>query len=726
MAGGPLHSRRTVLEAIRAGTVLGGTAAPDPSPLRRSPPVRWVFGTDTSASIVPVAAGPRHVYALTANRLLAVTRETGRPEWELREDSLVPGQHCPDSATLYVSDPGRTAVYAIDSRSGRVRWRFEGGVDPVAVTDRVHVVGNALYAITASDGTAKWAFQPNGEPLAHAASPGTAFVGTDRGTLHAVRSADGSQRWRFDVPASTYDDGLRPIAVRPTAGNGTGAGGAVEPARTVYVWDTSAFRLLAVSAADGSRRWTYELEEGSPVFFPGTFGPRRVYLRDGETLVWLAAADGTVARRVSLPVPPTRGRAVLEGDDAVFVGARGSVTAVPTDDGNHRWTYRTSRTEPVRLAGLSAEALTAYARSDRRATVYRLDLPDGDLRWRFETPDATPGPPLVDRNTVFAGTAGGELYALSDPGPGPLATVLGAVEGLGPPVLGAGIVAGATLLGAARWLRAGNAGAAERVDGRAGDVTRAEIEPLERTSSGPLAERFTASLPGRDEPVAFVRLRGDAGKDPDLVAAFESAIETASGLDVDGVPEVIATGTTPGPWVVTEQPRGGSLASRATDMALGEVLDALAAAARVVHAAHRQGATHGRLTPESVRFAGEEPSDVQVTGWQLPPPGTHSADPFAAPEQAADGRSTPGTRTDVYRLGAVAYWAVTGCPPRGPAPGPAGAETTPTSPTDIDPGLQPELDRRLLRALSVRPGERFGSAGEFADALAYGVPRERG
>jgi YVTN family beta-propeller protein len=154
--------------------------------------------------------------------------------------------------------------------------------------------------------------------------------------------------------------------------------------------------------------------------------------------------------------------------------------------------------------------------------------------------------------------------------------------------------------------------------------------------------------------------------------------------------------------------------------------------AAALDAAHTAGLVHRDVKPANVliesRDRGEHVylSDFGITrttlgGDTLTGTGEFigSVD-YIAPEQAA-GESVDG-RTDLYSLGGVAHFALTGRPPfprdtqlatlfaHANAPRPRPTETDPTLPSDVD--------AVIIKAMAADPGDRYASAGEFAADLA--------
>ena len=99
---------------------------------------------------------------------------------------------------------------------------------------------------------------------------------------------------------------------------------------------------------------------------------------------------------------------------------------------------------------------------------------------------------------------------------------------------------------------------------------------------------------------------------------------------------------------------------------------------------------------------------------------------FMAPE-VVTGKTSVDARADLYALGCVGYWLLTGeyVFPRKRTMAMAldHVTTTPQPPSQrSDSSIPPELDRIILKCLEKKPEDRFGSAMELAQALSTEVP----
>jgi serine/threonine-protein kinase len=123
--------------------------------------------------------------------------------------------------------------------------------------------------------------------------------------------------------------------------------------------------------------------------------------------------------------------------------------------------------------------------------------------------------------------------------------------------------------------------------------------------------------------------------------------------------------------------------------------------------AHRQGLLHGNVAPTNVFVSvlGGECDVAKMVDF-----GVEAGTPgFVAPERSAadaDGRA------DLYGLGALLYYMLTGAPPA-----PPGADGAAPHPRQRRPDLPADLDAVVARLLSARPGDRFPTAAAVAAAL---------
>jgi serine/threonine-protein kinase len=119
----------------------------------------------------------------------------------------------------------------------------------------------------------------------------------------------------------------------------------------------------------------------------------------------------------------------------------------------------------------------------------------------------------------------------------------------------------------------------------------------------------------------------------------------------------------------------------------------------------------GLVRPSPAVHAAHVSAEGQILGTPL----------FMSPEQASGGREVD-ERSDLYSLGAVAYYLLTGRPPfegdSGIAVMIAHARDPVTPPSQLRPGIPDDLERVVLRCLAKDPAERFPDARSVEQALA--------
>jgi tetratricopeptide (TPR) repeat protein/tRNA A-37 threonylcarbamoyl transferase component Bud32 len=153
--------------------------------------------------------------------------------------------------------------------------------------------------------------------------------------------------------------------------------------------------------------------------------------------------------------------------------------------------------------------------------------------------------------------------------------------------------------------------------------------------------------------------------------------------------------------------------------------------AAALETAHSRGIVHRDIKPENILLVAAEAvvADFGIAramsvsgGTQLTQPGSAVGTPvYMSPEQATGEGEIDG-RSDVYALGCVLYEMLTGEPPYA-APTIEGimlkrlGDPVPSA-RRIREAVPKSLDRAVQRALAKLPGDRFGTAAEFATALS--------
>lgn len=489
---------------------------------------------------------------------------------------------------------GADGLHALDTETGRTEWRYndgDGHVDVSLVTpETVFLYEHGITALAVSDGHERWRFDPDEPIWFHPHFDGEyLFLGTTRGHMYALNTADGSIHWHVN----RSEDSSSPRFSVPGSND-----------RTVFAWDYEGGELYAFDIAEGSLRWRLDANEVDESGFPGVVRDDAIYLGDGPLVRAISPADGTEYWRYEAGSRVLRWPKFV-GETAYF-GTAGGVHAVSTTDGSPKWQFATGSDTAAYVASADAETIIVHSRSD---AIYALDADTGRLKWRFAYDDRLTWLPEVPDDTVYFATDSGSVTAISGPGSTPVYDVFQIATSPAGLAVG-GLFGTALAVGAYRHRQRDRPDTPNETPTT---TTFADFELLDiiaeidSTETDP-AEVHAAHTPD-GERVALWRLAENAI----TTDSFEEALQTWDTLDQQGVLEVRAWGTDPVPWVVTECP-DATLPARTNDLTTAELVHAIADAAEIVHRAHREGVTHGGLVPESIWFVGE---DVRVGDWGI-------------------------------------------------------------------------------------------------------------
>lgn len=193
------------------------------------------------------------------------------------------------------------------------------------------------------------------------------------------------------------------------------------------------------------------------------------------------------------------------------------------------------------------------------------------------------------------------------------------------------------------------------------------------------------------------------------------------------------------PYLVMEYLEGGSLGelSRQGGLPIREAVLYVSQACDAVDEAHRNGIVHRDIKPDNLFLTrdGNGAPLVKVLDFGISKVPVTTVDDmrltgttdvmgtplYMSPEQMQSARSAE-PRSDIWALGVTLFELLTGDVP---FPGNTVAEICtrvltgkPARPSELRPGIPPDLDAAVLRCLEKDPKQRFQSARELSEALA--------
>ncbi len=219
-----------------------------------------------------------------------------------------------------------------------------------------------------------------------------------------------------------------------------------------------------------------------------------------------------------------------------------------------------------------------------------------------------------------------------------------------------------------------------------------------------------------DRKVAIKVMLKELGADPTFVERFQREAQAAARLNHPNIAQIYSFGQEQGmPYIAMELVPGGSLDKEMEQnpgsldpvhvMRIGQQLvDALALAAE-------QGLVHGDVKPENVLYAEDGTAklvDFGLAAMQASSDEIWGTPYYISPEKCR--RQKIDFRADIYSLGGTLYHALTGQPPfegeDANAVVRARFDGPPPKPSEVRPGLPPEIDAIIMRMLELEPAMR--------------------
>ena len=398
---------------------------PGPAP-RQFHRIKWKFPTGDRVVSSPVWSDGVIYFGGDDGNIYAVEATSGRQLWKQTTGGPAPSTPAVADGTVYVvSYDGK--LYALNAQTGAVKWKFATGgerrfeakgihglqprnqtiADPFDVFLSSPVVAQGvvcfgsgdgqLYAVDSATGELRWKFQTS--DVIHASpaySDGVFFFGSWDSYFYAVDAASGKEKWRFhggEDPAIHNQVGFQSS---PAVVNGI-----------VYTGCRDA-QLYALDAVTGKAKWKFDNAFSWVISSPAVV--------DGK--VYFATSDSSLYHVVDAatgkPILQQKDKAYMFSspaisDDIVFIGVlNGTLQARDRKTGELLWSFETPKSKENRDWVLTADRSLndplLYHSSWRENPIVAAD--------RQFAVGAIFSSPLIKDGVVYFGATDGYLYAL--------------------------------------------------------------------------------------------------------------------------------------------------------------------------------------------------------------------------------------------------------------------------------------------------------------------------
>lgn len=237
---------------------------------------------------------------------------------------------------------------------------------------------------------------------------GSILIQVKPGEVRAIDPASGAERWHFPDSVKTEKSSKR--ASRPVKGTFYAAP-VFDNDRTYLV--SYEGHLVRIDRMQGSNEianpWTVELGE-NVVATPILSGGRLYVPTEAGEVVVVDTENGATVSRFRVESGRVWGAPLVSGENLIVSNFDQKTTyAMRLSDGKAAWSTGD--------AGASASDIVAAGQNvligSLDGSLHALDAAGGGSRWQFKADGWVTGAPLVAGDTIYAGTMGGSVYALT-------------------------------------------------------------------------------------------------------------------------------------------------------------------------------------------------------------------------------------------------------------------------------------------------------------------------
>jgi eukaryotic-like serine/threonine-protein kinase len=390
--------------------------------------VKWKFQTHGFVVSSPAVARGMAFVGSTDHNLYAVDVDSGAQKWKFETESRVTSSPAVSGGIVYFGSMDGN-FYAVSADTGRLKWKFktagerrytathlhgampaaEAMPDPFDFYSSSPAVANGtvyfgsgdgnVYALDTSSGELKWKFKTG--DVVHsspAISGGVLFVGSWDTFLYALDTATGAFKWRFKTGEDQQIFNQTGIQASPAVADGT-----------VYFGCRDS-NFYALDANSGKQKWAFS-NKGSWVIGSAAIQDGKVYFATSDTglVRALDTNSGALLFDVNFNHWPMFSSPAIAGK-MLYVGShQGRLLAIDLASQKSAWTFETGAAKKNGPALTDVKGAPDYAAAMKDS--FYDDIVAGIQR--MFSVGAILSSPAVSADTILVGSADGNLYAIN-------------------------------------------------------------------------------------------------------------------------------------------------------------------------------------------------------------------------------------------------------------------------------------------------------------------------
>lgn len=420
------HAAEESAAMFRGGLAHTGRFAGNP--IIAAPKLRWTFHTGGKVISSPIVENGAVYFGSTDGKLYSVSASSGAENWHFATGTRITSSPAVYDHTVFFESYDGT-FYALDDAAGSVRWKFltEGerrfsgrnlhGIKPAgetmpdpfdfflsspAVWNGTVYFGSGdanIYALDARSGALKWKFRTgNVVHASPAIAAGTVFIGSWDSYFYALDAISGTLKWRYKT-----GDG-------PVIHNQVGIQSSAAVADGMVYFGCRDSHLYALDAKTGSLNWSFN-NKGSWVIGSPAAHNGYVYAATSDSGMFysLDARTGKQGFSLNFNHWPMFSSPAVVGDYAYIGSHQGKLFAIDLAQGKVAWQFETPASKLIGPTYTNADGTPNYRAAF--ASDFYDDLVVGVSN--LMSVGAILSSPAFAGGMLYFGSMDGNVYALA-------------------------------------------------------------------------------------------------------------------------------------------------------------------------------------------------------------------------------------------------------------------------------------------------------------------------